>query len=852
MLNINNKEYIESLYRDYQRDPFSVDSEWRAFFRGFEFAPSEKISGPDILIDAYRKYGYLGAGYNPITDKPLKPHQLDLGYPDKALIETLDKKYLGSVGVEAYHLGNKELEEYIHGRILSDDMYKVSSDEKKRYFEMLGKTQLFEEYIHKKFTGAKRFSLEGAEVTVPLLIELFEQAALGEVEEAVIGMAHRGRLNVLTHLMAKPYEQIFDEFSSKYFPEEGQGDVKYHKGATREWQTRSGRLIHLKMASNPSHLESVDPVVLGMAKAKQMNKKSTLPIIIHGDAAISGQGVVYEMMQLYKVSGYEVGGAIQLIINNQIGYTATPDQYKSTRSASDIAKTFGFPVFHINGHDIESAIYVAKLAVDIRKKFRVNVLINLYGYRKYGHNEADEPRFTQPLLYQKLKTIETSYKTYGERLKNEGVIDEHYINHFEEKFKDTLDAAYQKSLTFQENRKERTVKATDKDWETIDKFPEAATHLPEEKLLELGFKISTIPTSFDPHPKLAKLFEDRKRELKTSIDWATAELLAYGSLLDQKFGVRLSGQDSIRGTFSHRHAYLCSQQKEECFSPLEELGSFQVYNSILSEYAVLGFEYGYSLEDPNTFVMWEGQFGDFCNGAQITIDQFIASSQTKWKESASLTLFLPHALEGMGPEHSSCRLERFLQLAAESNLRICYPTNPAQVFHLFRRQMLLKEKTPLIIASPKSLLRLKESFSTLDDFTQRGFQEFLSDPNLSAKRLILCSGKIYYELLHAREERNLKDLAIIRVEQIYPFHMEKFEQLIQSYKEIKQVLWVQEEHSNQGSWSFLKPYLKEVFKEKIPLEYVGRVRSASPAAGSLYLHNQEQEIIIREAMERGL
>jgi 2-oxoglutarate dehydrogenase E1 component len=849
MLNINNKDYIDSLYQDYQRDPFSVDPEWRAFFKGFEFAPSEKINSTDQLIDAYRKYSHLGAHHNPVSDKPEKPPQLNLSHPDKALIDALDKKYLGGVGVEAYNLGNKDLEEYIHGRILSDEIAASTIEDKKCYFQRLGQAQLFEEYIHKKFTGAKRFSLEGAEVAIPLLIEMIEQAAEVDVEEAIIGMAHRGRLNVLTHLMSKPYEKIFDEFSANYFPEEGQGDVKYHKGATHQWQTRSGRSIFLKMASNPSHLESVDPVVLGMAKARQ-NKKSVLPIIIHGDAAISGQGVVYEMMQLYKVDGYQVGGAIQLIINNQIGYTATPEQYKSTRSCSDIAKTFGFPIFHLNGDDIESAIYIAKLAVDIRKRFAINVVINLHGFRKYGHNEADEPRFTQPLLYQRLKDVKSSYQSYGEKLKREGVIDETFISQFEERFKQTLDAAYQKSLTFPGKRKPRKVVATDKDWESIDQFPEASTELSKDQLIELGAKLTAIPTSFDPHPKLAKLFEDRKADLTTSIDWATAEYLAYGSLLQQKFNVRLSGQDSIRGTFSHRHAHLYSQKREDRFSPLEQLGSFQVYNSILSEYAVLGFEYGYSLIDPNTFVMWEGQFGDFCNGAQIIIDQFIASSQTKWRESASLTLFLPHALEGMGPEHSSCRLERFLQLAADNNLRICYPTTPSQVFHLFRRQMLVEEKAPLIIASPKSLLRLKESFSTLDDLADQGFQEFLVDPNLSAKRLVICSGKIYYELFRARAERGVKDLAIIRVEQIYPFHMEKFKKLIGSYKDLKQVLWVQEEQNNQGCWSFLKPYLKEVFKEKIPLEYVGRVRRASPAAGSLYLHNQEQEIIIREAIER--
>ncbi len=846
MLNINNKEYLESLYQEYQRDPLSIDPEWRAFFQGFEFAPGGQTGcSEEAIIDAYRRYGHLGAKFNPLIENVERPKELNISSNDPALISKLEKKYLGPIGIEAYHLGNPELEAYIHERIMADDHHIATPEEKKQYLTAIGQATLFEEYLHKKFTGAKRFSIEGGEAALPFLIELVEKAGELGTEEIILGMAHRGRLNVLTHLLGKPYEKLFYEFSSGYIPEGGQGDVKYHKGAIREWRSRQGKDITLALISNPSHLESIDPVVLGMTKARQGKEKAAMPILIHGDAAVSGQGVVYEMMQLYKVEGYAVGGAIQLIINNQIGYTATPEQYKSTRAASDIAKTFGFPVFHINGHDIESAIYVARLAAEIRHKFKVNVMINLYCYRKYGHNEADEPRFTQPLLYQKLKSFQTPYCSYNNQLKREGVIDDPFIADFEKSFHDILDAAYQKSLAIQ--RSPRSIVAKDQDFETLSEFPEANTELSKEKLFELRDKITHIPSTFDPHPKLAKLYEERRESFSSAIDWGTAEFLAYASLLEEGFGVRLSGQDSIRGTFSHRHAYLYSQGKEEKYSPLKALGPFQVYNSILSEYAVLGFEYGYSLIDPKTFVMWEAQFGDFSNGAQIIIDQFITSSKTKWNESASLTLFLPHGMEGMGPEHSSCRPERFLQLTAENNIRVCYPTKPSQVFHLFRRQLHAKERAPLIIASPKSLLRLKESFSPLEDFSKEGFQEFLDDPRPSAKKVILCSGKIYYELKAARGDR--EDIAIVRVEQVYPFHIEKLRDILQSYTKLEKVIWVQEEHSNQGLWHFVRPYLKEVLREKTPLEYVGRVRRASPAAGSPSLHNREQETIIREAMK---
>ncbi|MBM3201351.1 MAG: 2-oxoglutarate dehydrogenase E1 component [Chlamydiae bacterium] len=678
---------------------------------------------------------------------------------------------------------------------------------------------------------------------LPMLTELLEESAKFDLQESIIGMAHRGRVNVLAHVLKKPYEKLFYEFSSRYIPEEGQGDVKYHKGGIKEFTAKNGKTILLQLASNPSHLESVDPVVLGMTKAKQNQGKKVMPILIHGDAAISGQGVVYEMMQLYKVKGYGVDGAIQIVINNQIGYTATPEQYKSTRSCSDIGKAFNFPIFHVNAQNVEAAIYVAKLAADIRNKFKINVIINLYGYRKYGHNETDEPRFTQPILYEKLKNYITPYHSYKDELFKQGFITQEEITDFENRFHKMLDEAYEKSQSI-----DRTLQPISKDQERCEltkQLSSVSTQISKEKFKELGMKISHIPEDFDPHPKLAKLFEERRQSLEVGIDWATAELLAYSSLLKEGFRVRLSGQDSVRGTFAHRHAYLYSQKEIKRYSPLEDLGPFEVYNSILSEYAVMGFEYGYSFSDPNAFVMWEAQFGDFVNGAQIMIDQYVTSSKTKWKESTSLTLYLPHGLEGMGPEHSSCRLERFLQLTAENNLRVCYPTNASQVFHLFRRQMHLTEKAPLVIASPKSLLRKKESFSQIEDFTDRGFQEFLVTGSMKAKKLLICSGKIYYDLLAHQKE----DVAIIRIEQIYPFDMDKFKQIIKEFKELAKVMFVQEEHSNQGIWHFIEPYLSHAFGSKFMIHYVGRSRKASPAAGSHHLHSQEQQCIIKEAYE---
>lgn len=902
-LNLNNQEYIDSLYRQYQENPSSVDHEWQAFFEGFDFGFGHYIpTGIDgegeavfnslricRLIEHYRRFSYLGAHNNPLTERPPKPKELELsslGFrpeeealvfpsmgilaakeaPLKDIIAKLDQKYLGSISVEAFNLNHPELEDYIHKRIIADDIYSRSKEEKKLILQEIGEAQLFEEYLQKKFTGAKRFSLEGSEATVPFLAELLRRSAKNGVKKACIGMAHRGRLNVLTHIMKKPYDQIFDEFSPEYFVEWGQGDVKYHKGARHVMQYPDGKQLELVLAANPSHLEAVDPVALGIVRAYQQelgdeNGDHVLPIQIHGDAAVSGQGVVYEMMQLYKIDGYSTGGAIQLIINNQIGYTATPEQYKSMRSASDIAKTFNMPIFQVNGDDVEAVAYLAALAHDIRLKFKTNVMINLHGFRKYGHNEGDEPRFTQPLLYKKLKNIDTSYVYFQKKLMREGVIDQAFIDAFEEKCKNTFDQSLEKSKEHQKKRTPPTVLSTDTSVEKTSS-PKVETKIEKEKALELGIKLSSIPENFDAHPKIKKLYQERKEYFALAsdepfLDWATGELLAYASLLDEGFDVRISGQDSVRGTFSHRHAKVYCQSTNESFAPLDHIhktARFQVYNSILSEYAVMGFEYGFSLANPNAFVMWEGQFGDFANGAQIIIDQFLSSSKTKWNEASSMTLFLPHGVEAMGPEHSSARLERFLLLAADNNLRICNFTTPAQVFHAFRRQKLMQDPAPLIVMSPKQLLRYKPTFSKLSSITDKNFEEIIDDPNASkdVKRLIFCSGRIYYDLAERREKENVKDLAIVRLEQIYPVDREGLKAIASRYPKVKNVFWVQEEHYNQGAWSFILPYLQECFEGSVPVEYIGRVRRASPAAGSVFLHNKEQEAVIYRAMTRGL
>ncbi|MCB1109631.1 MAG: 2-oxoglutarate dehydrogenase E1 component, partial [Chlamydiia bacterium] len=669
------------------------------------------------------------------------------------------------------------------------------------------------------------------------------------------GMAHRGRLNVLTNILGKSYTDLFREFEKTYIPDtfEGSGDVKYHKGFSSDVPTRAGKTVHLSLCANPSHLEAVDPVVEGRTRAKQEQNFGgktfpILPVLIHGDASISGQGVVYETMQLSKLTGYQTGGTLHIVFNNQVGFTANPEETKSTPYCTDIAKSFGAPVFHVNAEDPEKCVAVMRLAVEIRQRFGCDVFIELNCHRKYGHNETDEPAFTQPHIYQIIKQKDIIRNLYRNRLMQEGSLSKEEGEALEKEFKDSLEEALK--ITQEESLKKT--------------FPEkpsllapVKTDVPIERLKELTDRLTTVPEGFTLNPKLKRLLEDRKKMITGDleapvVDWGMAEHLAFATLLTEGVHIRLSGQDSGRGTFSHRHATLTDQKTAERYYPLSHLSAdqapFNVYNSPLSEYAVMGFEYGYSLSYHKALTLWEGQFGDFANGAQIVIDQFIVSAEQKWGRLSPLTLLLPHGYEGQGPEHSSGRMERFLQLAGNDSLYIINPSNAAQYFHALRRQGMQKLLKPLVIFTPKALLRFPPSMSPPQDLSQGEFQEVIDDPKRPkhAKRLLFCCGKVYYDLM---EKNTRDDLALIRIEQLYPLHEEKIQAILKNYAKISECFWVQEEPQNQGAYSYIAPLLQNLLPEKLILRYVGRDRSASTAAGTIALHNQEREKFLKEALE---
>lgn len=857
--------------------------------RSVLYYPKVELSnqGPDFrihdLIEAYRTYGHLAALTNPITMKPLEePAQLKLetyGFSKQDLaahfptheffeeataplldiINLLKSTYCDKIGVEYMGIHSEELEKWLqqkieHKRFRLD----LTIEQKKMILEYLNKSELFESFIHMKYVGQKRFSLEGAETLIPMLAAIIDHGASNGVDEYVIGMSHRGRLNVLSNIFNKSYTDIFSEFEEGYIPAsvEGSGDVKYHKGFYSEVKTIHGHSVSLTLTPNPSHLESVDSVVEGQVRARQFirkdkEQKKVFPLLIHGDAAISGQGVVYETMQFCNLEGYSTGGTLHLVINNQIGFTTIPKDARSTRYCTDIARIFGAPIFHVNAEDPEGCFYVAQLALELRQKFQCDVFIELMCYRKYGHNETDEPAFTQPLEYQVIRKKQPIREIYRDLLIHQGVVEKHIAEDLEAEFKEGL---------------QKAIKAKKPDKDTSDKneksinpnegiFQHIQTGVPKEQLQEIGVRICHIPQKMIVHPKLAVLQKERLAMIKDSdhyrgIDWGMAELLAYGTLLWNGTHVRLSGQDSCRGTFSHRHAVLMDQVKEEEYVPLNHLkadqGHFDVFNSSLSEFAVLGFEFGYSVASPEALVIWEAQFGDFCNGAQVIIDQYISTAEQKWLQKFRLTLFLPHGYEGQGPEHSSGRIERFLTLAGDNNMQIVTPTTPAQFFHLLRRQVLRPLLKPLIVFTPKGLLRHPACVSHLEEFTQGSFQEVLDDPNPPKRttRLVLCSGRIFYDLIAEREKLAVENMTIIRVEQLYPLDVERLKAVISRSTGLRECLWVQEEPSNMGAWTFMRPILKELLPKEIELSYVGRTRSAATAVGSYAMHKKEHAAIM--------
>jgi 2-oxoglutarate dehydrogenase E1 component len=910
-INRANAEYVDALYQQYLRDPSSVDASWALFFAGFEAArgngtsaaaatalPVARVGGdeePHIgvfdLVHSYRELGHLVANLDPLghnqTSHPLL-EPVEFGFtnadldrvlscpslkgcaqaPLRDIVARLKTTYCGTLGVEYMYIPDKQQRTWLQERMEPDlNRPQLSADERKHILSLLAASEGFEQFLHTKFVGQKRFSLEGSDALIPMLDAIVEESTNRGVDEMVMGMAHRGRLNVLAHTFHKPYEMIFTEFEGTRLPQHipGDGDVKYHLGYSREHTTRGGHKVHLSLCSNPSHLEAIDPIVEGIVRAKQHRLGDThsgrvVPVLIHGDAAFTGQGLVTETLALSELNEYRTGGTIHIIINNQIGFTASPPDYRFTRYASDIAKIIQAPVFHVNGDDPEAAVHAAQLAAAFRATFKVDVIIDLICYRRYGHNETDDPTFTQPVMYKEINAHPTVRQIYAERLMAEGVTTAAEIDKnakaLRELFADALNYARDfmpRQQVFALGGLWKGMRWAGDDWG-------ATTAVPLEQLQQVAAGGRRVPPGFSVHPKVQKLLDQRTEMVRADgqVDWGAAEMLAFGTLLLEGTHVRLSGQDSGRGTFSHRHAVLRDVQNGERYVPLDHLasqqGPFTVIDSMLSEAAVLGFEYGFAAADPHNLVLWEAQFGDFANGAQVIIDQFISSAESKWQKMNGLVMLLPHGYEGQGPEHSSARLERYLQLCAENNLQVCNLTTPAQYFHALRRQIHRNFRKPLVVMSPKSLLRHKLAVSPLRDLTDGTFQTVLGevDPLDSAKvhRLIFCSGKVYYDLLLARRERDVDDVAIARIEQLYPCPAKEVEEIVKLYPQAREVMWAQEEPWNMGAWHEMHRRLQRVAGNTHEITYAGRRAAASPATGSYKAHKSEEDDLLNIALRR--
>ncbi|NLN95413.1 MAG: 2-oxoglutarate dehydrogenase E1 component [Bacteroidales bacterium] len=887
---------IEQLYEQYLNNSGSLDPGWQKFFEGFEFARksyTEPAAESHLmpkefkvinLINNYRERGHLFTKTNPVRQRRRYSPTLDIenfGLSEKDLdtifeagseigigkaslkkiVNHLQKTYCQSIGAEFAFIRDKEAYEWLKTRMeTSSNTPTFSVEEKKTILRKLAKAVFLEKFFHRKFVGQKRFSLEGAESIIPGLNAVIEYGVEMGVEEIVLGMAHRGRLNVLANIMQKSYQDIFNEFQQKEYEDETVlGDVKYHLGYTSSYENGNGKKCILSLCPNPSHLESVNPVVEGIARSRidsvyggDLNK--LIPILIHGDASVAGQGIVYEILQMSGLPGYKTGGTIHLVINNQVGFTTNYLDSRTSIYCTDIAKTTQSPVFHVNGDDVEALTFVMRMALEYRAKFNNDVFIDLLCYRKYGHNEGDEPRFTQPILYKIIEKHPDPYKIYSNKLISEGVITDEEARNIETDFNDLLEKELEvshqtgksKIFPFYEEVWKGIRKAKSDDF---DKSP--VTAVSKETLMRIGHQITEKPQGKVLFRKLERLLEDRRKMLEKTgkLDWAMGELLAYGTLLDEGIPVRLSGQDSQRGTFSHRHSVLTIEDSEERYVPLNNISKkqayFSVYNSSLSEYGVLGFEYGYSLVSPNALAIWEAQFGDFNNGAQIIIDQYISSAEEKWRIMNDLVMLLPHGYEGQGPEHSSGRMERFLNLCADNNMQVANCTTPANFFHLLRRQLYREIRKPLIVFTPKSLLRHPACVSPINDFITGGFKEVIEDDLVEAagvKRVILCSGKIYYELVEEREKTQQWDVVIIRVEQLYPFPEKQLDSILSGYPLAETFIWVQEEPANMGAWTFISKRLP-----KYDLILAARPESGSPATGSISLHNLRQRKVIEKA-----
>ena len=911
-MNAENLAILEELYEQYTQNPTSVAPEWQTFFAEVEqdgngtHAPSNNTmpkmvftaASADIrvfnLIQAYRTYGHLLAKFNPIDTHPktdveqlnpsnfgFSPREMEESFPScgilaqaeaplKEIIDGLQQIYSGRIGVEYMGLQRPEMEQWLQQRIEPTRFQpNLTIEEKRSILKHLNKSELFEVFLHTKYVGQKRFSLEGGETLIPILSACIASGSNLGLEEFYIGLAHRGRLNVLANILNKAYSDIFHEFEDAGLPGsfEGSGDVKYHKGYLSELTSDSGKKVRVSVTANPSHLEAVNAVVEGQVRARQVMRDDAyhkvVPILIHGDAAVAGQGVVYETMQLFDLPGYRTGGTIHFVINNQIGFTTLPKDARSTRYCTDIARSFGAPVFHVNAEDPEGCVYATQLAIEIRQRFHCDVFIELNCFRKYGHNEGDEPAFTQPLEYQLIRKKKSSRELYRDELIQQGVLEREIAEQLEQEFRSDLQKAQEGTLE-RVQQAEVSKEIPDKKPQELSKhviFSPVDTKVSVDDLQMIAEKFCTIPESFNIHRKLKRLIEDRCKMVKGDIDaqvidWGMGEHLAFATLLWEGRHVRLSGQDSRRGTFSHRHAMWMDQKAERKYFPLNHLkekqGRFDVFNSPLSEYAVLGFEFGYSLCDDDALVMWEAQFGDFSNGAQIIIDQFIATAEMKWGSQHRTTMLLPHGYEGQGPEHSSARIERFLQLSGDFNMQVVNPSSPAQLFHLLRRQVHAPWFKPLIVFTPKGLLRLPACTSSLREFSEGSFQEIIDDVianKKKVKRLAFCSGKVYYDLLEGRKESARDDVAIVRIEQMYPLYTQKLEEIISQYPAAKEIVWVQEEPSNMAGWDYIAPTLQKLCPKGSSVHYIGRTRSASPAVGSFRKHKLQQAQIVSELFQ---
>ncbi|MDT8406969.1 MAG: 2-oxoglutarate dehydrogenase E1 component [Methylococcales bacterium] len=918
----SNAAYIEGLYESYLDDPEAVPETWRHHFaklpntqpdiahgpvvarfaalaqqshgrlaklQGFTEASVKKQASVSRLINQYRSSGHLIANNNPLAheESPLPPEFAPASYglteldmdtvfdPGKldgadkmslrAILSALKRIYCGHLAVEYMHITDADIRSWLKNHLESGKtLYQPTPEDKHIILEQLIAAEAIENYLHRTFVGQKRFSLEGGETLIPMLDQLIQRAAANKTKEIVIGMAHRGRLNVLVNILGKNPAQLFEEFKggSHTLPGMSSGDVKYHMGFSSDLETGADP-VHVTLAFNPSHLEIINPVVAGSVRARQdrhgANSINTvLPVLIHGDAAFAGQGVVMETLNMSATRGFSIGGTVHIVINNQIGFTTSnPKDARSTRYCTDVASLVQAPVFHVNGDEPEAAFSAIRMALDFRMRFNRDVVIDLICYRRLGHNEADEPSATQPMMYQTIRNHPTTRQLYAQRLVQQGVVDAQQDKALEADYIKKLEAGQVVSRPLLDEK----VYSYSALWTPFinQKWTVACkTALSLEQIRNLSEKLQQLPPSFELHPRVAKIMESRRKMAAGAqeLDWGYAENLAYASLLVEGFPVRLTGQDVGRGTFFHRHAVLHNQLDESTFLPLNQLtetqARCQIYDSLLSEAGVLGFEYGYSTTAPNALVIWEAQFGDFVNGAQVVIDQFISSGESKWGRLSGLVMLLPHGYEGQGPEHSSARLERFLQLCAEHNLQVCVPSTPAQIFHLLRRQVIRGYRKPLVVMSPKSLLRHKLAVSSLEDLSRGKFQLVIGElDELDAdaiQRLVLCAGKVYYDLLEARREQALKHVAIIRVEQLYPFPQAALARQLAHYRNLQDVVWCQEEPQNQGAWYQLRHYLTDTLSDGLALHYAGRPPSASPAVGNFKKHLEQQHAVVNSAL----